>query len=349
MQDWNRNRQRAVDLLNLLKDDATDSKMKEEIRAWFWSEVSRDTKDAAILEEFQQMTPSRIPDKSDHKKYAELAARLNIKDSAPMHVQKKKGISLLRASMYIAAAVVLFLSISGIIHLWIDETGNVMKGRQLAEVTVSAGSTARSILLPDGSKVELQAQTELTYDSTFTSGRHVYLDGEALFSVANSQNDTGNTIPFSVTTDDITINVHGTVFRVTDFSDTTRSVVKLYKGSVSVEANDVTTTLKHGEEYSYSNVTKESDIDLIPAGEMVGHGFMPLLRFDGSSLGDLITSLKANYKVECVLPKGVDLSWGKFSGDFHSEDLKSTLHILTKSNMAYIFTLIDNKILVKKK
>ncbi len=78
MQDWNKNKQRAADLLNLLQDDATSLQTKEEIRAWFWSDASRDAKDAAMQEQFQQMTPSLIPDKSDYEKYEELAAKLNI-------------------------------------------------------------------------------------------------------------------------------------------------------------------------------------------------------------------------------------------------------------------------------
>jgi ferric-dicitrate binding protein FerR (iron transport regulator) len=161
--------------------------------------------------------------------------------------------------------------------------------------------------------------------------------------------ESGAPVPFSVTTDNIKVSVHGTVFKVIDVADSGRSTVALYDGSVSIATGDAVTELEHGEEYRYNNDTKESDVALISAGEMTGHGFMPLLRFEESTLGNLVESLAANYDVEFVLPLNVDLSRGRFSGDFSEEDLGSTLSILTKSNMTHSFSLVNCKVLVSMK
>ena len=336
---------RAIGLLDLLLDDTTDPATKEEIRAWFWSDVSSSAKDIAMMEQFRMMTPDTAPDISDHKKYMELAARLNMDAAYRMPVREKRNF-LRRTSVRIAAAAILVLGISGIAYRLINRGEH-----QTARVTISAGPTARSIQLPDGSSVELQPNSELTYDENFTSDRRVYLDGEALLSVEKSTNESGEPIPFSVTTDDLKVDVYGTVFRVIDPSgdDDDRSIVVLYNGSLSVTTKDTTVMLEHGETYHYDHAAQKPSVGLILAREMVEHGFMPLLRFDESTLDNLVTSLTANYGVKFEMPKDIDLSRGKFSGDFQAEDLKNTLNILTKSNTRLSFILRGDKVYVKRK
>ncbi len=97
---------RAVELLDRLSDDATDSATKEELRAWFWSDVSRQAKDAALSALFRQLTPNPAPDESDRKKYAELSASLHM----DLPVRKRRTVSPLRVLARIAAAAVLLHS-----------------------------------------------------------------------------------------------------------------------------------------------------------------------------------------------------------------------------------------------
>ncbi len=351
MQDWNNDNKRAAALLDSLCNDAVDSATKEEVRAWFWSGVSRDAKDAAMIGAFGRMEPNLVPDSVDYGKYAELAAMLNL-DAAPriyLHKTKKRT-SPLRAYMRMAAAVMLLLGISGITYMLVNDARHSVGKQQIAEVTINSGDAVQSVTLPDGSTVELQPRSELIYaDADFASLRQVHLTGEALVAVSKAVNEHGGLAPFSVVTDDIKVNVHGTVFRVMDAAGSECSTVALYEGSVCVEAGDTVTTLDPGEEYSYNNVTKESHITMIDAIEMAAHGYKPLLRFDDSTLGNLIEAISANYNVEFVLPEDADLSKGRFSGDFGTEDLANTLDILTKSNKTYSFSLTDNKVLVSRK
>lgn len=350
MRNLNKDNERAAKLLGLLLDDATDPTTTEEIRAWLWSNVSNDAKDAAMIGLFRQMTPNMAPDEFDHKKYAELVVRLDMGNTARMPVRKKRYTSLLRTPMRIAVSVALLLGLSGLTYLLINRA-NTTGENQPAAIMVSAGPSSRSIKLPDGSSVELQANSQLTYDDNFASNRRVHLDGEALLTVERSTNEAGEPIPFSVTTDDLEVDVYGTVFRVIDPSDDedNRSIVFLYDGSVSVTADNGVVTLQPGEEYSYDHATRKPNIGLILAKEMIEHGFMPLLRFDESTLGNLVTSLAANYGVKFIMPDDIDLSRGKFSGDFHAEDLRSTLNILTKSNKRLSFMLTGDRVVVKRK
>ncbi len=346
MRSSDRDNTRVARLIDLLMDDATDFETKENIRAWFWSDVSRNAKDATILDMFRQMEPNPAPDETDRMKFAELAARLGM-DGSARRVERKRGrIDLFRTPLRIAAAVALLLGLSGVAYLWIDQT----EVTRVAEV-IESGSSPRSIQLPDGSSVKLQANSTLTYDGDFASNRHVHLDGEALLTVEKSTNEAGESIPFSVITDDLKIDVYGTAFRVIDPADDgdILSIVTLYDGSVSVLSNDAVITLKPGQEYRFDHAAQKPNVALVLAREMIEHGFMPLLRFEDSNLGNLVTSLSANYGVQFEMPEDIDLSKGKFSGDFESEDLKTTLNILTKASAKLNFTLAGDKVVVKRK
>ncbi len=356
MRDRNGHIDRAAQLLGLLQDDATDLETKEEIRAWFWSGRSRrgeEANDAAMAEYLERLVPNPHPDRIDHKKYRELAARLRIDTAAPISARRKRGLPLVRTVMRAAAVLVLALAVSGVVYMLVDSSRSAAVESPVGEVKVSADSSPRTITLPDGTRVELEAGSEISYSDDFLSDRRVSLDGEALLTVVKSTNGAGEPLPFVLTTDNIEVNVLGTVLRVADYCDGSDeegdSTVSLYSGSVSIRANDAVTTLKYGERYRYNKTTRESNVALLLAREMLAHGFMPLLRFEESTLENLLTALTANHKVEFVLHKDADLSRGRFSGDLQSEDLSNTLKILTKSNMMHSFELAGDKVFVNKK
>jgi transmembrane sensor len=94
-----------------------------------------------------------------------------------------------------------------------------------------AGDTVRQVTLSDGSRVELNLGSELTF-SNYKDHRRVTLDkGEAFFSVSH---DTAH--PFIVRAADGRIRVTGTRFNVWMYEDQVR--VNLIEGSVLVSSND---------------------------------------------------------------------------------------------------------------
>ncbi|WP_339501759.1 FecR family protein [Pseudomonas silesiensis] len=94
-----------------------------------------------------------------------------------------------------------------------------------------AGDTVRQVTLSDGSRVELNLGSELTF-SNYKDHRRVTLDkGEAFFNVSH---DTAH--PFIVRAADGRIRVTGTRFNVWMYEDQVR--VNLIEGSVLVSSND---------------------------------------------------------------------------------------------------------------
>ena len=85
------------------------------------------------------------------------------------------------------------------------------------------------IVLPDGTRVWLNAATELKYPVAFhAKERRVYLKGEAYFEVAPDKNR-----PFYVETEEVKIRVLGTVFDVKAYPRYSPDVI-LYQGRVNV-------------------------------------------------------------------------------------------------------------------
>lgn len=337
---------RIDELLREYFDGNLPKDLDETLQGWIVSNDHSKEKNLALFHLFfDEVKAANEPDKNTEKSLEEIKLLLKLPEAREKRHRKSTTSNkrrILRA--IITSAAVFVLSISA---AWYFNRNT--EQQQIAEITINAGSSVRTIVLPDGSTVELQANAKLTYDDKFSAGRCVYLDGEALFTVSAFIGENGDSIPFSVTTDNITVNVHGTVFKIADFSEGDESIVALYEGSVSVAADETTINLEHGEECNYHKNSKEASVALIPAEDMAAHGYLPLLRFEDSTLGNLITSLATNYGVEFVLPEDVDLSRGRFSGDFQQEDLRSTLSILTKSNMTHSFTLTDDKVFVNRK
>lgn len=103
--------------------------------------------------------------------------------------------------------------------------------------TIVTSMGARSqMLLPDGSKVWLNAGTKLFFDKKFNH-REVYLEGEAYFDVRKDKNR-----PFIVHTSDIDIKVLGTAFNVKSYKEEPTIEATLIHGSIQVinqQQNDI--------------------------------------------------------------------------------------------------------------
>lgn len=137
---------------------------------------------------------------------------------------------------WIYAAAITVISIA----LWLytfpgkpdaDEHGLVAD--RVSEVTAKRGSRS-TMILPDGSKVWLNADSRLTYNSSFNSPmREVELEGEAYFDVVKDP-----TRPFIVHTSGIDVKVLGTSFNVKSYPSDATIEATLIRGAIEVIRKD---------------------------------------------------------------------------------------------------------------
>ena len=270
----------------------------------------------------------------------------------------RRSRSFRKVATRVAAVLVPLLVIGGV-ALWLVGRG---ERSNIVEISVPPGET-RTVTLPDGSVVEAGPGTTLSYDeSGFADRRLVSLAGEAMFDVEEAFDESGVKIPFSVEADNLTVNVLGTVFNLsTGSADTEAAEISLYEGSVEVtlendsaeqESEDTgfDTVLDAGERLTVNTHTGEYTTKLIPATEMAGAGFMPLLRFDEATLGDLATALELNYDVKFNIAGGIDPAQGRYSGSFENIPLDETLEMLSKIDTVLSFERSgDGGVNVKRK
>lgn len=146
-----------------------------------------------------------------------------------------------------AAAAVLLLIVAGIV-LW---DFGPSQDKPLVSVSTPYGET-KEVSLPDGSKVVLNANSTISYPQSWEAGadRIVQLSGEAHFTVTPKP---ATQAKFIVVTNDLSVNVLGTVFNVYARKQGTK---------VTLEEGKVTLNLKEQRQ------VKKATLEMIP-GEQV--------------------------------------------------------------------------------
>ena len=110
---------------------------------------------------------------------------------------------------------------------------------QQSEVMARRGTRSK-IILPDGTQVWLNADSKITYQSSFNNElREVELDGEAFFDVVKDAKR-----PFVVHTSGIDIRVLGTAFNVKSYQQESTIETTLLRGMIEVTTRDDSKTPK---------------------------------------------------------------------------------------------------------
>lgn len=123
----------------------------------------------------------------------------------------------------------------------------------------------REVVLPDSSKVTLNAGTVLLCPERFSGTRYVYLTGEAVFDVTASREH-----PFVVRTSEVNVRVHGTRFNVSAYNDEDNVNVTLCRGAVTVIPNydgAESSELHPEQNYCYSKSGRKASITDVNSAE----------------------------------------------------------------------------------
>lgn len=212
----------------------------------------------------------------------------------------------------------------------------------LTDVQYNNIATARGnqymIILPDGTKVWLNASSSITFPTAFTEHeRRVKISGEAYFEVAKKAN-----MPFIVSfAGDGEIEVLGTHFNVNTYNDDAVFRTTLLEGSVRISKNTETGILKPGQQAQLKDNASmkitEADTDEVMAWK---NGFFS---FKDASTQAIMLQLSRWYDIDINYegPTGKQLFTGEID---RSLSLISVLKILEKTKVH--FRLEQNRKLV---
>lgn len=158
----------------------------------------------------------------------------------------------------------------------------------------------QSVTLPDNSTVTLNSNSTLTYDEHWDTAqeRHVWLKGEAFFSVVPTASDQ----KFVVHTDNgLSVEVLGTEFNVTDRETRTRVVLNSGKIRLALknEHMDQQVMMMPGELVEFKDTTI---IKRIVNPAVFNSWKCKELKFDNTKLEEVVWILQENYGIEVEIP-----------------------------------------------
>jgi transmembrane sensor len=250
-------------------------------------------------------------------------------------------------------SAVLIPILSGASWLLFKTTNNTRKETAkviapISEVSTKNGSKSQ-IVLPDGTKVRLNAGSKLTYDDQYGNGiREVNLTGEAYFDVVKNAEK-----PFVIHTSKIDIKVLGTEFNVKSYPGDKTTEASLVRGRIEVRIrnrpsepiilhpNEKIVVLNESDSIKRNVVTRNEKVKKDPLLEISNLTYVPKydalvetswienkLIFRDESFKELATKMERWYGVHINF-RDRSVEELRFTGIFESESIRTALKALT--------------------
>lgn len=253
-----------------------------------------------------------------------------------------------------AASVILFTGLSIVFYV------NKKQAGRNSLVETGNGNTKKEILLPDGTKVTLNAGSRLQYDSAalLAGKREVTLYGEGFFKVKADENH-----PFTIKTGKVDVRVLGTVFNLKAYPEDNRVETYLISGKVEVaykhQDKETRTQLKPMERFVINlpgaaaqeaarekqfttQLMKSKVIDSTEEFVPEPAWMQNRLEFENVTFEQLVNELERWYNVDIAI-KNDNLKGEVFSGAFNNKPLQEVLQAL-QYTLQFKYRITENSI-----
>lgn len=170
--------------------------------------------------------------------------------------EKTRNMIILQKRFLRYAAALILLVIIGLTGYFLGKSKIKSITDDYCEIVVPYGGKS-SVILPDGSKVWLNAGSMMRYNRLFDVGsREVFLEGEAYFDVEKEK------FPFTVHTSHLDIQVLGTVFNVKSYPDEDKIETTLVEGTISIRTkkSEKAILLKPKEKLTFHKQEEKSEV-----------------------------------------------------------------------------------------
>lgn len=242
-------------------------------------------------------------------------ARKKIWEKVEQGMQQKRRFTFFRSyRLRLAAAGIALLVLAGAYWYF---TGNV--------VYETGYATSQQIILPDQSRVTLNAHSRLWYARSWpwSKQRSVWLQGEAFFDVKH-QGDT-----FRLYVKDVSITVLGTAFNVKDRRDKTDVVLQRGRIRIDVSNNSrFSTILAPGEGWEYRRGEVAAIQHTVDTTAAIAWTQQQLV-LEGTTVKEVIQLLEDNYGYHVVLEDS-SLAEKKLRGTVPMQRREDLFFVLSK-------------------
>lgn len=291
---------------------------------------------------------------------AELGRKIDLSEeeaAATGSAQKSRSIK------WVPAAAACLVLIAGAAIFYLVSTGTRPVASALSYTTQPGEKKA--LILPDGSKVIMNADSKLFVDAGFgEKERCIRLDGEAFFDVAHDASK-----PFIVQTSRMDIKVLGTAFNVNAYAADDLFEASLIRGSIelSLKKEHKTLTLRPNEKYVLRETRPEAAkaVGSDPGSGKTGVQVPALVRvskvdtsivevswtvnriaFMDEPFGDVLKKLERWYGIHITVTDS-SLMDNLYTGSFRNESIDDVLSALQFSK-PFTYKKQDNDIIISR-
>lgn len=204
------------------------------------------------------------------------------------------------------------------------------------------------IELADGSKVWLNSGSKLTFPAVFNKNiREVHLEGEAIFEVAHNKNH-----PFIVKTNNHEIEVLGTVFNVSNYTDENSISTVLKSGSVQINyKNDSffnsneSLKITPGTKSVYNRDTKNINTKAVDV-EKYFSWKEGIFIFKNDSMESIMKKISRYYNTPIEI-ENLELANETFSGYLDvSDNIETVINTIKKTSEFEFYFNKENKLII---
>ncbi|GAA0540358.1 FecR family protein [Chitinophaga japonensis] len=213
------------------------------------------------------------------------------------------------------------------------QAGNSHTATVLYNTVATPRGGQYKIVLPDGTRVWLNAASSLRFPTAFNGQeRSVTLHGEGYFEVAHRQLPQGGKMPFKVQLADGAVEVLGTHFNIMAYPDEAEVRTTLLQGAVNVQHDTYTTRLAPGQQATWKTAARSSIRVTHTDTEEAIAWKQGYFRFNRAGVADVMRQLQRWYNIE-VRYEGESSQrefWGRIPRNIR---LGEALRILELSNI----------------
>ena len=196
-------------------------------------------------------------------------------------------------------AIIYQLAIACSILLIIGFSYSLLQDDTQAQIHYETGHAEwKQVTLPDGSEVELNANTQLWVTDEWEKGvtRRVWLKGEAFFKVKKLL---ATNAKFTVITKDLEVDVLGTTFNVNTRNDQTE--VFLEEGKITLDMQGKVEEIEPGEFISYSGTTKKIINRYQKTEEIHSNWKDGVLKITDAPMSEILSEIETIYGIDLIV------------------------------------------------
>jgi ferric-dicitrate binding protein FerR (iron transport regulator) len=231
---------------------------------------------------------------------------------------------MLVAIKYVAAAMILLVTGWAVYHYYNKPASTVVAQKN---APVSMAPEHQYIALPDGSKVLLNAGSQLNYPDTFGNTREVHLTGEGYFDIRHDDKK-----PFIVYAGNTKTIVLGTAFNIKAFPGQKNVIVTVIRGKVRVERDQQLAGIITKNQQIVVNETSEVvKTEMTDTGEAIAWKQDDIL-LDDVPLKRAAIELEQRFNCSIEFSKPALANCSVTASFLHHETLEQVLQVITRIN-----------------